>query len=368
MSRPPTIVEIRYPPGEGSFVDISANVTSVSTSRGKTSELSSFEAGRANVTLNNFSREFDPSFGGEFSSLVTPAGEMRIISDNVLVFTGLVEDWNLSYSPSGESIATVSASDSFIVLNNRVLSESAPSSERSDERILNILSRPEIDFPVNTDKISIGATNVGSTTISEGTSALAYIQNVTESEAGRLFIDRDGELVFKGRNDGLYPTEFTFTRFNLSTNPSFENNASDWSGVTRSTAEAFIGTASGTFTNGTATTNWNAEGNSTYRVSFYAKATAPASLDIAGLQTIDGTFFESVATSTAELTTDWERYDIVVTTSADYVIGRLQLFSAGEVFIDAVLIEKSSQLLEYFDGDNAPPDTDIVTNVASWVI
>jgi hypothetical protein len=369
MSKPPTIVELRYPPGEGAFVDISSEVVSVSTGRGKSSELADFEAGKATVRLNNHNRAFDPSYGGQFSALVVPAGEIRIISDNVPVFTGLVEDWNLSYSPSGESIATLTASDSFIVLNNRVLDETVVSAERSDERILNILSRPEIDFEVNTDKISIGATNVASATISEGASALTYMQSVTASEAGRLFIDRDGDLVFKSRNDGLYATEFSFTRFNLCTNPSFENNATDWTNVTRSTDEAFIGDASGTFTNATARANFNAEGNSTYRISFYAKAAADtATLDITGLQTIDGSFYESVATKSVELTTEWERQDILLTTSADYIIGRIQLFSAQQVFIDACLIEKSSQLLEYFDGDNAPVDTDTVTNVASWVI
>lgn len=362
-------VEIRYTPADSSWQDITAYVTRIAVSRGKSSEFDDFQAGKVQVTVNNHGREFDPSYGGLFSAYVKPAGDVRVVSSNELVFQGKIDDWNLSYSPDGSSVASFTGSDGFIELANKTIIGYTPSAQRADQRITDILGRAEVDYDYDADKISVSVTNVGAYTIGDGTSVLQYIQSVSASEPGRLFMDKSGDLVFKSRNDALYETDYTYYRQNLSENPSFENDASSWSGsIARSVSDAYVGTACGAFSGATVYQNFSAEQNSTYTLSIYAKAqSGTPSITWNAYQSIDGAYYEGVGAQSVTLSTSaWTRLDITFTTEPDYIFGRFELFSAGAVYVDACLIEKSGQLLEYFDGSNAPDDTDTETFTASW--
>lgn len=382
----PIKVEVRYPSGVGSFLNVSNFLRDVSISRGKGSETDDFESGSATVTLNNFNREFDPSFGGsEFGSIVQPAGDLRIAANNIAVFSGKIYDWNLAYNPNGESVASLSASDSFVDLAQREISGVIPNEERADERISFILERPEVDFTFNDSKISPAVATVAAQEIDDGARVLDYIQDVARSEPGRLFIDREGDLVFRSRLDSLFRTEFTFTRRNLSINPSFENeNVDGWSFPDSSmfasdTQTAFVGDEVAFLfrsvgeDEGLATQKFEAGGSTTYTLSLYAKNALTESVT-ATLRLADSPDFENFETVTEQTVTldpedtnpDWVRLSVTGTTRQEAVEARLEIATSETIFFDAVLIEETTELREYFDGDNAPADTDEETFVASW--
>lgn len=386
MSVLPIKVEVRYPSGVGGFSDISNFLRDVSISRGKGSETDDFESGSATVTLNNFNREFDPSFGGsEFGNIVQPAGDLRITANNIRVFTGKIYDWNLSYNPNGESIASLSASDAFVDLAQREIEGVIPNEERADERIAFILERPEVDFAFKDSKFSPAVATVAGQEIDDGARVLDYIQEVARSEPGRLFIDREGDLVFRSRLDSLFRTEFTFTRRNLSINPSFENeNVDGWTGgdgnlFASDSQDAFVGNEVAFLARltgepeGLATQKFQASGSTTYTLSLYVKSSVNQA-NTATLRLADSTDFENfetVAEQTVSLETfdsnpDWVRLNVTGTTRQEAVEARLEIATPEVIFFDAVLIEETTELREYFDGDNAPADTDEETFVASW--
>jgi hypothetical protein len=370
--------------GEFIYNDITSYVRSVSVNRGKSSELSQYNAGQCSVSLNNHDRTFDPNYpDSPYNSEILPAGGLRVTVDDERVFEGYINDWNLTYDLSGDSLADITANDGFILFSNKAMTAHTATSELSGSRIVSVLNRAEVDWPVNKRQISVGGTNLQADVVGDGTNVLTYLQTVEQSDPGRLFVDRFGSLIFKDRNDALYDTTFTFERQNLSPNPSFEDSATGWtivSGtVTRGTAgggapieytetdTTTAGSAYGNF-NGVSYQNFNAEGNATYTASLYAKASSgTVNISFEGYQSIAGSAYDLSASATATLGTAWERYSISWITEPDYIYGRIGVnVTGGTAQIDAVLIEKSPLLGFYFDGDTKPTDTDTETYTVDW--
>ena len=215
------------------YNDISADVISLSVDRGKDPQQETFNAASCSIQLNNQTRNFDPDYGpSPYQGLIAPTGAVRIFSDDQIVFTGIITDWNFSYSPSGESIAEIVASDAFWNLNNQVLTDYEPVEQLSSARILSVLARPEAGgiavWPTASRKISAGVATMGDYSVNDGTNILSYLQEVEKAEPGRLFIDKEGRIVFRSRNNDLDNPSFEYTRVNLSANPSFETNTRSW--------------------------------------------------------------------------------------------------------------------------------------------
>lgn len=374
----PVKVEIRYPANTGSFLDVTNFLRGFSINRGKGSETDDFESGSATVVLNNFEREFDPSFASsQFGGIVQPAGDIRISGNNIVLFRGKVYDWNLDFQSDGTSIASLSATDAFVDLAQREVSQVTPNEESASDRIKFILNRPEVNFSFDTNKISTAVATVAAEEIADGTRALDYLQLVTKSEPGRLFIDREGDLVFRSRLDSLFKTEFTSTRRNLSINPSFENNDNGWTGIfSLVTGNVFVGDSAAFLFDDTATQKFEASGSTTYTLSVHCQATGdnPTSFTLRLADTDDFSTFETRAEITQSLTPDSEasgptaytRLSVTGTTRPEAVEARLELQLVGGGLIDAILIEEATELRPWFDGDNAPADTDEETFVASW--
>ena len=370
--------------GEFIYNDITSYVRSVSVNRGKSSELSQYNAGQCSVALNNHDRAFDPNYpDSPYNAEILPAGGLRVTVDDERVFEGYINDWNLTYDLNGNSLAEITANDGFILFSNKAMTAHTATSELSGSRIVSVLNRAEVDWPVSKRQISVGGTNLQADVVSDGTNVLTYLQTVEQSDPGRLYVDRFGNLVFKDRNDALYDTTFTYDRQNLSTNPSFEDGTSGWtivSGtVTRGTAgggatieytetdSTTAGSAYGNFT-GSAYQNFNAEGNATYTASLYAKASAgTVNISLDGYQSIAGSAYDLSASATATLGTAWTRYSITWITEPDYIYGRVGVsVTGGTAQVDAVLIEKNPVLDFYFDGVTKPTDTATETYTVSW--
>ena len=356
--------------GEGGipqFNNISNDVISVSVNRGKDPQQDTFNAASCSIQLNNESRNYDPDYGpSPYQGQIVPTGQVRVYKDDQIIFTGFITDWNFSYSPTGESIAEIVAADAFWNLNNQTLTSYEPVEQLSSERIVSVLARPEVggtvSWPTSSKIISAGVATVGDYEVSDGTNVLSYLQEVEKAEPGRLFIDKSGRIVFRSRNNDLLNPDYEYTRINLSSNPSFENNLDSWfytiGGLTRSTATAYIGTASGLVAAGGGAEHYfSSDIGATYTVSLYAKASAgTVTVDFAGLTSTNGNTYQEINKTTGTVTSsEWTRVHTTFDAVSVYSGLRiLQLPSSNSVYIDNILVEETPVLDAYFDGDNAP--------------
>jgi hypothetical protein len=182
------------------FYDVTDKVTSITIQRGKNRQLDQYDAGLANVVFNNNDRTFDPEFAASpFFGQVIPKRQLRISSAGVMQFFGLVDDWNLTYEPNGDSLASAACSDATSLFANQFLPQRTNTVQKSGERVAEILSLPEVNWPSEQREIQTGQMTLGADTITEGTEALTYLRLVEASEPGSFFISKSGNAVFKDR-------------------------------------------------------------------------------------------------------------------------------------------------------------------------
>ena len=290
------------------YNDISNYLRDVSIDRGKSNELAVYDAASFKITLSNELRLFDPSYApSPFSQDVKPTGSVQIYANDVLLIQGLINDWNFSYDQSGDAIAEINGTDGFWTLNNLILADDTNAVERSDIRMIEVLGPTKANWPSTKQKISQGLATLGADFISQGTTVLSYLQQIEASEPGRLFMSKDGSVIFKSRTDSLFRQAYSFTRKNLSTNPSFTNDTVGWSGVgtiTRNTVFGYVGSTIGFMNLSGATTPafyqpFNANPNSTYTCSVLTRnQTAGAgTVTLNGYQSYDGTTWELKGTT-----------------------------------------------------------------------
>jgi hypothetical protein len=182
------------------FYDVTNFVTSVSITRGKNRELDQYDQGLANIVFNNNERTFDPEFAGSpFAGQIIPKRQVRISSNDQISFFGLIDDWNLTYEPNGDSIAAAACSDATSVFGLQTLIGRTNTAQKSGERINELLSLPEINWPLSLRQIDTGQMTLGADTIEDNTVSLDYFRLIEQSEPGAFFIGKDGSVVFKDR-------------------------------------------------------------------------------------------------------------------------------------------------------------------------
>ena len=182
------------------LTDVSDDVQSVSVRRGRADETTSVDAGTANVVLDNRLRLFDPTAPASVSPYgpsILPRKEIRVLLGNQTVFHGQVEDWDLQYSPGGEAVTIAKASDGFTLLAERNLASGAGATGLSSSVIYDTAS--VADWPVSLLALDEGTASVGVHTIGNDQKALPYLQKISNTEQGLIFIGKDGSLTFKDR-------------------------------------------------------------------------------------------------------------------------------------------------------------------------
>lgn len=191
------------------FIDVTSRVRAWSTNRGKSRALDAFNAGQATVVFDNNNRWFDPTYAASpYFGQIIPKRQVRISSNGVTQFYGLVSDWNLDYAPQGDSTASAIVTDGFTQLANQTLPASTATSELSGARINKVLSDPDVGWPETARQVDSGEVVLTDDVISDNTNVLSYLQLVESSENGRLFIGKSGDLVFKDAN-GVQPNGST---------------------------------------------------------------------------------------------------------------------------------------------------------------
>jgi hypothetical protein len=193
------------------FYDISDRVQNVTTRRGKSEALDRIDAGLSSITLNNTDRLFDPLYEeGLFYTQLVPRREVRIKANDEPVFFGFVEDFDLDYQPGNRATVRIDLADAFGALANARIDELDPPSELAGARINRVLDLPEVNWPVPLREIDTGNTLMLDTS-ADGASVLEYLQTVTDSEFGTLFISKDGDIVFKERNSATTAPDLVFS-------------------------------------------------------------------------------------------------------------------------------------------------------------
>jgi hypothetical protein len=189
-----------YVLGGDVLTDVTNYVASVSVNRGKSRELDRYTAGNASVILHNDSRIFDPfNTSSIYYSQILPRKPIAIETNGERVFTGFIDDWDLTYDISGKSFASISAVDAFMRLSVAELDSFVTTSQLSSARVTAILNRPEVAWPIANRSIETGLTTLQADTIAENTNALQYLQLVETTENGQLFMSRSGAVTFKNR-------------------------------------------------------------------------------------------------------------------------------------------------------------------------
>jgi hypothetical protein len=182
------------------FYDVTDKVQTITIQRGKNRQLDQYDQGLANVVFNNNDRTFDPEFeASPFYGQVIPKRQLRISSGGIMQFFGVVDDWNLTYEPNGDSLVSAACSDATSFFANQFIQTRTNDVQQSGERINAILSLPEINWPLDQRNIETGIMELGADTIPDGTDALTYLRLVEASEPGSFFVSKTGAVTFKDR-------------------------------------------------------------------------------------------------------------------------------------------------------------------------
>lgn len=182
------------------FYDITSDVKAIGLNRGKNIDIGTFSAGEIVVELNNQNRTYDPTYvDSPFYGNIVPKREVRLSTNGIRQFSGVIDDWNLEYSVQGDATATFVASDGFVFFNNQTLNGGTATPQTSGARINAVLDSPEVSWPATLRAIDTGVTTLGPDVIAPDTNVLTYLKLVEQSEFGRFFIGKNGYATFLDR-------------------------------------------------------------------------------------------------------------------------------------------------------------------------
>ena len=193
------------------YADLTSIVQSVNITRGRNRQLDQFNAGTATISFYNASRILDPlNTASIYYPFVLPRCPVIINANGVPIYTGLITDWNLDYDMANKDIMYASCSDNFTVLANQQLNAHTTTAELSSTRVSTVLAYSEIAYQ-GAKSIGTGSSTLGGTaasadfSIAQDTDLLNYLQLITTSEQGYLYMSANGTLTFKGRSSVLNP-------------------------------------------------------------------------------------------------------------------------------------------------------------------
>jgi len=189
------------------LVDVTEYVQAITINRGRNRELEQFNAGTAALRLHDPTRIFDPlNSDSPYYPFVGPRNPVSVYADGIEIFCGFVTDWDLDYSfTETGNVTTATCADAFTVLANQNMNEWTPTAQLSGARVSAVLARSEIVYQGPTS-IAVGNSTLGAYLVPAGQNVLQYLQNVSASEQGYLFVAGDGTLTFRGREAALNPS------------------------------------------------------------------------------------------------------------------------------------------------------------------
>lgn len=192
--------------------DVTADVRSVSFRRGRSSETQDIDAGNANVVLDNRLRKYDPLVSASISPYapsIIPRKALYIELLGQRVFSGQIEDWDLQYDTTGDSISIAKTADPFTLLTQQVYASGAGATGLTGQVILE--SASAAGWAAGRFDLDVGTASIGAHDIANDTNVLTYLRTVADSETGLLFIGKQGALTFRDRTSALLRTDTVFS-------------------------------------------------------------------------------------------------------------------------------------------------------------
>ncbi len=184
------------------YTTVTSDAFSVSVTRGRWSRLwDAVEAGSGAVSLWNYDRDFDPSnLAGPYAGYITPGRMVQVTANGLPVWTGFVDDWELSYDVSGVSTATLLSTDALGVLGQMQFGLWTSSGRSAQTKLAAICDRSEVAWSSAHRDFDEGVEALMSDSVTWGSAVLPYAQLVARSDLGYLFAATDGTLTFRNRN------------------------------------------------------------------------------------------------------------------------------------------------------------------------
>jgi len=199
--------------GGAIYQDVTPDVLVYSISRGKSRQLDKYQSGKANIQLDNNLRSYDPLYSASpYAGQILPKREIRITSNSIVQYQGVIDDWDLQYQPEGNSIAIIKASDEMSQMANQSLSAVTNTAQFTGQRIAAILGNAGMQWPNNRTDLETGLQSLQADVISEGTNALSYLNTIADSEPGDFYINRQGIATFKDRYESAPATPVVVCR------------------------------------------------------------------------------------------------------------------------------------------------------------
>lgn len=195
--------------GSTSYFDVTEYVVGVNISRGRRSQDAQFGASTAVITIDDLKGQDKFSVANQASPYwnvdrgrlgFEPRRKVRISRDGEYLFNGFIMGYDTEFSLDGHNMVTVRCSDAFFLLTTTAIQPFTPPEEYSGARVDRILGLPEIDFPdTPAPQIATGVALLSTLAI-ETQTPLAYFNQIVEgAEQGRLYINRNGALVWEAR-------------------------------------------------------------------------------------------------------------------------------------------------------------------------
>lgn len=200
--------------GTTNFAEVLDGCTNVVVKRGREDVGDQFGAGTMSFTMLDTSGIFNPF--DELSPYwdtataqpgLAPLRKVKLQrydtnNDAQDIFNGYIINYNYNFALGGLDTVTVYCADQFYLLAQTFIDEFNVSQELSSERLTAILDLPEVAFPALQRTIATGTQTLGGAaafTIPQGTNVAQYCADINQAEQGRLFMSREGDLVFQAR-------------------------------------------------------------------------------------------------------------------------------------------------------------------------
>jgi hypothetical protein len=201
------------------FADVTDGAKGIRIKRGRRDIADQFGAGTMTFVLD------DTTAGGVFNPFATdspyydpdndkpglaPMRLVRLYREAELLFVGRIIDYDYNFALDGDDTVSVTCADDFYLLAQTVTDEVHIDQELTGARIEAILDLTEVNYPTGAARsIATGTVELGGHTgggggghtydLELGQIVLDYLQLVNNAEQGRLYIDREGVLVFENR-------------------------------------------------------------------------------------------------------------------------------------------------------------------------
>lgn len=186
-------------------IDISTQVTRISTRHGRDRMFEEYTPGQATVTFLDFTGDWNPvNTSSPYYPEVKPMRQVRITTtysgNEYALFTGYIMSWDYNWPDQAAdyAIVTLQATDGFRLLQlaNIDTVAGAANKDLPGTRINLILD--SINWPDGQRDIDDGDTELENDP-GGFRSALAAIQIIEKSDLGAFYIDHDGKAVYKSR-------------------------------------------------------------------------------------------------------------------------------------------------------------------------